>query len=153
MPPSNTDQFAGLGLVPRALSLDTMGPNPTGCPESGHTPVSSPSDRLLLQDSSGPESLTQTLQDHRPGLLHFLSTERRRRPRLKEPLIFMKGVMDECTHVGNFSGASGDPPTTQQGSTGPAQGGLALSVHTGIARPIGPASIPHRVSRHHRDTP
>lgn len=103
VPPSNTDQFAGLGLVPRALSLDTMGSNPTGCPESGHTPVSSSSDGLLLQDSSGPESLNQTLQDHRPGLLHLLGTERRRRPRLKEPLIFMKGVMDECTHVGNFS--------------------------------------------------
>ncbi|XP_049626068.1 protein ABHD18 [Suncus etruscus] len=100
---SNTDQFAGLGLVPQALSLDTMGSNPTGCPESGHTPVSSPSNGLLLQDSSGPESLTQTLQDHRPGLLHLLGTKRRRRPRLKEPLIFMKGVMDECTHVGNFS--------------------------------------------------
>ncbi|KAL4679315.1 hypothetical protein H8959_008965 [Pygathrix nigripes] len=37
------------------------------------------------------------------GSYHLLSKQQRRNNLRKESLIFMKGVMDECTHVANFS--------------------------------------------------
>uniref|UniRef100_A0A2K6U826 Abhydrolase domain containing 18 n=1 Tax=Saimiri boliviensis boliviensis TaxID=39432 RepID=A0A2K6U826_SAIBB len=111
---SSADKLTNLNLVSRTLNLDitnqVVSQKPADCHNSSKTSVSATSEGLLLQDTSKIECFNQTLSTHKssytscnPQSYHLLSKEQRRTNLRKEPLIFMKGVMDECTHVANFS--------------------------------------------------
>ncbi|ELW62654.1 hypothetical protein TREES_T100015077 [Tupaia chinensis] len=112
--PSSTDKLTNLNLVSRTLNLDTtdqvVPPKPADCHNSNKTSISATSEGLLLQDTSKMDCFNQTLSNSKssytscnPQSNHLLSREQRRNTLQKESLIFMKGVMDECTHVANFS--------------------------------------------------
>uniref|UniRef100_A0A2K6FM11 Abhydrolase domain containing 18 n=1 Tax=Propithecus coquereli TaxID=379532 RepID=A0A2K6FM11_PROCO len=110
--PSSADKLTNLNLVSRTLNLDdqVVSQKPAGCHNSSKTSISATSERLLLQDASKKECFNQTLSTNKSSYTscssqsyHLLSKEQRRNNLQKESLIFMKGVMDECTHVANFS--------------------------------------------------
>ncbi|XP_070465217.1 protein ABHD18 isoform X3 [Equus przewalskii] len=112
--PSSEDKLTNLNLVSRTLNLDmmdqVMSPKPAECHKSSKTSISATSEGLLLQDTSKMECFNQTLSTNKSSYMscnpqshHLLSKEQRRNNLQKESLIFMKGVMDECTHVANFS--------------------------------------------------
>ncbi|XP_021092147.1 protein ABHD18 isoform X6 [Heterocephalus glaber] len=107
--PSSADK-----LFSRSLNLDmtnqVVSPTPTECQTSRKTSISATSEGLFLQDTSKIDCLNQTLSTNKssytsynPQSYQVLSKEQRRNSLQKESLIFMKGVMDECTHVANFS--------------------------------------------------
>ncbi|XP_075866738.1 protein ABHD18 isoform X3 [Microcebus murinus] len=110
--PSSADKLTNLNLVSRTLNLDdqVVSQKPAECQNSSKTSISATSERLLLQDASKKECFNQTLSTNKSSYTscssqsyHLLSKEQRRNNLQKESLIFMKGVMDECTHVANFS--------------------------------------------------
>uniref|UniRef100_A0A8I3WMG8 Abhydrolase domain containing 18 n=1 Tax=Callithrix jacchus TaxID=9483 RepID=A0A8I3WMG8_CALJA len=111
---SSADKLTNLNLVSRTINLDitdqVVSQKPVDCHNSSKTSVSATSEGLLLQDTSKIECFNQTLSTNKssytscnPQSYHLLSKEQRRNSLRKESLIFMKGVMDECTHVANFS--------------------------------------------------
>lgn len=113
--PTNTDKLTNLNLVSRTLNLDmtdqVVSQKPSEFHKSSKTSFSATSEGLLLQDTSKMECFNRTLATNKssyttcnPQSYHLLSKEQRRKNLQKESLIFMKGVMDECTHVANFSG-------------------------------------------------
>ncbi|OBS74750.1 hypothetical protein A6R68_14703, partial [Neotoma lepida] len=112
--PSSADKLTNLNLVSRTLNLDmtdqVVSSKHAECQNSGKTSISSTSKGRLLQDTTKMECLNQTLSTNKsryasynPQSFHLLSREQKRNNLQKESLIFMKGVMDECTHVANFS--------------------------------------------------
>ncbi|EFB27964.1 hypothetical protein PANDA_011201, partial [Ailuropoda melanoleuca] len=112
--PISADKLTNLNVVSRTLNLDmtdqVVSQNPSECHKSSKTSISAKSERLLLEDTSKMESFNQTLSTNKsnytscsPQSYHLPSKEQRRNNLQKESLIFMKGVMDECTHVANFS--------------------------------------------------
>ncbi|XP_055260770.1 protein ABHD18 isoform X4 [Moschus berezovskii] len=112
--PSSADKLTNLNLVSRTLNLDmtdqVVSQKPVECHKSSKTSINATSEGLLLQDSSKMDCFNQTLSTNNSGYTscspqscHLLSEEQRRNNLQKESLIFMKGVMDECTHVANFS--------------------------------------------------
>ncbi|XP_077858366.1 protein ABHD18 isoform X2 [Macaca mulatta] len=111
---SSADKLTNLNLVSRTLNLDitnqVVSQKPADCHNSSKTSVSATSEGLLLQDTSKMKCFNQTLSTNKssytscnPQSYRLLSKEQRRNNLRKESLIFMKGVMDECTHVANFS--------------------------------------------------
>ena len=113
--PSSADKLTNLNLVSRTLNLDmtdqVVSQKPVECHKSSKASISATSEGLLLQDTSKMDCFSQTLSTNKssytscsPQSCHLLSEEQRRNNLQKESLIFMKGVMDECTHVANFSG-------------------------------------------------
>ncbi|XP_055990484.1 protein ABHD18 [Sorex fumeus] len=89
--PDGTGRSPDLDLAPRTLSLNALDPEPAKCP------ATATADGLLPQESTGRQQLSRTLPARpRPEPLPPRRAQ-------KEPLTFMKGVMDECTHVANFS--------------------------------------------------
>ncbi|XP_074197206.1 protein ABHD18 isoform X2 [Camelus bactrianus] len=112
--PSSADKLTNLNLVSRTLNLDmtdqVVSSKPAECHKPSKTSVSATSEGLLLQGSSKMECFNQTLSTNKSSYTscstqsyHLLTKEKRRKNLQKESLIFMKGVMDECTHVANFS--------------------------------------------------
>ncbi|XP_006727478.2 protein ABHD18 isoform X2 [Leptonychotes weddellii] len=112
--PMSADKLTNLNVVSRTLNLDmtdqVVSQKPSECHKSSKTSISATSERLLLQDTSKMQCFNQTLSTNKsnytscsPQSYHLLSKEQRRNNLQKESLIFMKGVMDECTHVANFS--------------------------------------------------
>ncbi|XP_036045359.1 protein ABHD18 isoform X3 [Onychomys torridus] len=112
--PSSADKLTNLNLVSRMLNLDmtdqVVSPKHAECQNPGKTSISATSKGHLLQDTAKMECLNQTLSTNKnryasynPQSFHLLSREQKRSNLQKESLIFMKGVMDECTHVANFS--------------------------------------------------
>ncbi|XP_070330968.1 protein ABHD18 isoform X3 [Odocoileus virginianus] len=112
--PSSADKPTNLNLVSRTLNLDmadqVVSQKPVERHKSSKTSISATSEGLLLQDTSKMDCFNQTLSANKssytscsPQSCHLLSKEQRRNNLQKESLIFMKGVMDECTHVANFS--------------------------------------------------
>ncbi|XP_077876837.1 protein ABHD18 isoform X3 [Ictidomys tridecemlineatus] len=111
---SSADKLPNLNLISRTINLDmtdeVVSQKPAECHNSSKTSLSASSEGLLLQDTSKVECLAQTLKTNKrsytgysPQSHRLLSKEQRRNHLQKESLIFMKGVMDECTHVANFS--------------------------------------------------
>lgn len=110
--PSSADKLTNLNLVSRTLSLDMTDQvvsSKHGCHKSSKASFSDTSEGLL-KDTSKMECFNQTLSTNKssytscnPQSYHLLSKEQRRKNLQKESLLFMKGVMDECTHVANFS--------------------------------------------------
>nr|XP_019832996.1 PREDICTED: protein ABHD18 isoform X2 [Bos indicus] len=112
--PSSADKLTNLNLVSRTLNLDmtdqVVSQKHVECHKSSKTSISATSEGLLLQDTSKMDCFNHTLSTNKssytscsPQSCHLLSKEQRRNNLQKESLIFMKGVMDECTHVANFS--------------------------------------------------
>ncbi|XP_055000553.1 protein ABHD18 [Sorex araneus] len=96
--PDGTGRSLDPDLAPRTLRLDVSDPKPA------ERPVTAAPEGILRQEGTRNEPLAQTLPTKpRPEPLPPRSEERRPRRVQKEPLTFMKGVMDECTHVANFS--------------------------------------------------
>lgn len=112
--PNSADKLTNLNLVSRTLNLDMTDQVVSSkheCHKSSKTSFSATSEGLLLKDTSKMECFNQTLSTNKsnytssnPQSYHLLSKEQRRKNLQKESLLFMKGVMDECTHVANFSG-------------------------------------------------
>lgn len=113
--PSNADKLTNLNLVSRTLNLDmtdqVVSSKHDECHKSSKTSLCATSEGLLLKDTSKMECFNQTLSTNKssytscnPQSYHLLSKEQRKKNLQKESLLFMKGVMDECTHVANFSG-------------------------------------------------
>ncbi|XP_028348093.1 protein ABHD18 isoform X2 [Physeter macrocephalus] len=112
--PSSADKLTNLNLVSRTLNLDmadqVVSQKAAECHKSSKTSIGATSEGLLLQDTSRMGCFNQTLSTNKSSYTrcnlqsyHLLSKEQRRNTLQKESLIFMKGVMDECTHVANFS--------------------------------------------------
>ncbi|XP_057166043.1 protein ABHD18 isoform X3 [Ursus arctos] len=112
--PISADKLTNLNVISRTLNLDmtdqVVSQKPSECHKSSKTSISAKSERLLLEDTSKMECFNQTLSTNKsnytscnPQSYHLPSKEQRRNNLQKESLIFMKGVMDECTHVANFS--------------------------------------------------
>lgn len=99
-PPAVTDMTPGLDLVSPTPRLDVSDPHP----EPSRRPAMVTPEGLQLSEDAGREPLGQTLSARpQPEPLQPRDRERRISHVRKEPLTFMKGVMDECTHVANFS--------------------------------------------------
>ncbi|XP_030740647.1 protein ABHD18 isoform X2 [Echinops telfairi] len=109
--PSGEDKITNLKLVSRTLKLDSTdqvgSPKSAECLTSNKTPIGTTSEGLLLQDTSKMECFNKTPSSSYRSCssqsYHLVNKEPKRSNLQKEPLIFMKGVMDECTHVANFS--------------------------------------------------
>lgn len=112
---STADKLTNLNPVSRTLSADVtdqvVSPQPAECHNPSKTSISATSKGLLVQDTSkmecfgpAPSTNKSSYASCSPQSYHLLSKEQRRNNLQKESLIFMKGVMDECTHVANFSG-------------------------------------------------
>nr|XP_044987467.1 protein ABHD18 isoform X3 [Jaculus jaculus] len=108
------DKLTNFNLVSRTLNLDmtdkVVSTKHAECHNASKIPINATSKGLLLQDPCKIEYLNQTLKsskshytNYNPQSYQLLSKEQRRSNLQKESLIFMKGVMDECTHVANFS--------------------------------------------------
>lgn len=114
---SSEDKLSDINVVSRTLMIDSAGQavsqKSAECHNSNKTCTSATSEGLLLQDTSKmdpfkrPLSTSQSSHSSCSSQSHHLLSEEQRRNNLqKESLIFMKGVMDECTHVANFSGTN-----------------------------------------------
>uniref|UniRef100_A0A4X2KGA9 Abhydrolase domain containing 18 n=2 Tax=Vombatus ursinus TaxID=29139 RepID=A0A4X2KGA9_VOMUR len=111
--PKSVDNLANFDLTPRTLNLD-MGESlcmkSAQCHNTGKASLNATSEGLVLEDVSKIQSLSQTLSSRKSSdgssvsrSDHQFNEEKRRSTLQKESLMFMKGVMDECTHVANFS--------------------------------------------------
>ncbi|KAM8968782.1 protein ABHD18 isoform X2 [Sarcophilus harrisii] len=115
--PNSVDNLTNFDLASRTLNLDiseSLCMKSAQCHNTDKSSISATSEGLVLQGVSKLESLSQTLStkesrdgssmNHSDQFSEEKSKEEKRRSTLqKESLMFMKGVMDECTHVANFS--------------------------------------------------
>ncbi|XP_035744934.1 protein ABHD18 isoform X3 [Egretta garzetta] len=109
--PDSVDSLEDVDVTSRMFDLDSS--NKTVYREAVHsftTNKSASSERLLIQDSPKMQCINQTFSTSSNSNKNFTSpqghriTKRRKSDTLqRESLRFMKGVMDECTHVANFS--------------------------------------------------
>ncbi|XP_067153807.1 protein ABHD18 isoform X2 [Apteryx mantelli] len=112
--PDGVDSLEDIDLTSRMFNLDSS--NKTVSKEAGHcfttnkSILSASSERLLIQDAPKMQCINQTFSTSSNSNKNLTSqqgqkiNERRKSDTLqRESLRFMKGVMDECTHVANFS--------------------------------------------------
>ncbi|XP_030419980.1 protein ABHD18 isoform X3 [Gopherus evgoodei] len=112
--PNSVDSLNNLALTSRMLNLDTtskiLSTEAIHCLSTSKSTLSASSERLLLQDAPKMQCINQTFltssssnKNFTSLQEHLISEERKRDTLQRESLRFMKGVMDECTHVANFS--------------------------------------------------
>ncbi|XP_051819758.1 protein ABHD18 isoform X2 [Antechinus flavipes] len=115
--PNSVDNLTNFDLASGTLNLDiseSLCMKSAQCQNTDKSSLNATSEGLVLQDVSKLQSLSQTLStkesrdgssmNHSDQFSEEKSKEEKRRSTLqKESLMFMKGVMDECTHVANFS--------------------------------------------------
>uniref|UniRef100_A0A452I784 Uncharacterized protein n=1 Tax=Gopherus agassizii TaxID=38772 RepID=A0A452I784_9SAUR len=112
--PNSVDSLNNLALTSRMLNLDTtskiLSTEAIHCLSTSKSTLSASSERLLLQDAPKMQCINQTFSTSSSSNKnftslqeHLISEERKRDTLQRESLRFMKGVMDECTHVANFS--------------------------------------------------
>nr|XP_033794908.1 protein ABHD18 isoform X2 [Geotrypetes seraphini]XP_033794912.1 protein ABHD18 isoform X2 [Geotrypetes seraphini]XP_033794920.1 protein ABHD18 isoform X2 [Geotrypetes seraphini]XP_033794930.1 protein ABHD18 isoform X2 [Geotrypetes seraphini] len=115
--PAIVDSLSSLKLTSSILSLDSRSKSMTA--ESIHqlnsdkTTLSASAEGLFFQNTSKLHFLSQTfpttMKSSNKSYVNLSETEEtkcqkmRRDTFQRESLLFMKGVMDECTHVANFS--------------------------------------------------
>nr|XP_025963339.1 protein ABHD18 isoform X2 [Dromaius novaehollandiae] len=109
--PDSVDSLEDIDLTSRMFNLDSL--NKTLSKEASHcftTNKSASSERLLIQDAPKMKCINQTFSTSSNSNKNLTSeqghkiNERSKSDTLqRESLRFMKGVMDECTHVANFS--------------------------------------------------
>ncbi|KAJ7326968.1 hypothetical protein JRQ81_016727 [Phrynocephalus forsythii] len=109
--PSSVDSLRNLELNSGVLNLDiksqVLSSEVSRCLSTNNT-VGPSAEDLLLQEAQKMQCVNQTFSTNTSNNNDFSSKRknliRGRRDRLqRESLRFMKGVMDECTHVANFS--------------------------------------------------
>ncbi|XP_072480674.1 protein ABHD18 isoform X2 [Notamacropus eugenii] len=111
--PNSVDNVANFDLAPRTLNLDigeSLCMKSAQCHNTGKASLSATSDGLVLEGVPKIPSMSPTLsgKESSDGSCASRSDcrfneEKRTSALQKESLMFMKGVMDECTHVANFS--------------------------------------------------
>ncbi|XP_071609924.1 protein ABHD18 isoform X1 [Heliangelus exortis] len=107
--PDSVDSLVDVDVTSRMFDLDSS--DKTVSKEAVHsftTNKSASSERLLIQDSPQMQSINQTFSTSVSKNLtspqeHRINKRRKSDTLQRESLRFMKGVMDECTHVANFS--------------------------------------------------
>ncbi|XP_030336559.1 protein ABHD18 isoform X2 [Strigops habroptila] len=112
--PDSVDGLEDVVMTSRMFNLDSS--SKTVSKEAVHSfttsksTLSASSERLLAQDASKMQCINQTFSTSSNSSKNFTSSQehrinkRRKNDTLqRESLRFMKGVMDECTHVANFS--------------------------------------------------
>lgn len=111
--PDSVDSLEDVDMTSRMFNLDSS--SETVSKEAVHSftasTLSASSERLLAQDAPKMQCINQTFSTSSNSNKNLTSSQehrinkRRRSDTLqRESLRFMKGVMDECTHVANFSG-------------------------------------------------
>ncbi|XP_031463317.1 protein ABHD18 isoform X2 [Phasianus colchicus] len=111
--PDNVDSLEDIDVASRMFSFDSS--NKTESKEAVHSftasrsPLSASSERLLMQDAPKIQCFNQTFSTTSNKNLtmqqgHRINNRAKSDTLQRESLRFMKGVMDECTHVANFSG-------------------------------------------------
>uniref|UniRef100_A0A669QJA3 Abhydrolase domain containing 18 n=1 Tax=Phasianus colchicus TaxID=9054 RepID=A0A669QJA3_PHACC len=110
--PDNVDSLEDIDVASRMFSFDSS--NKTESKEAVHSftasrsPLSASSERLLMQDAPKIQCFNQTFSTTSNKNLtmqqgHRINNRAKSDTLQRESLRFMKGVMDECTHVANFS--------------------------------------------------
>ncbi|XP_009889727.1 PREDICTED: uncharacterized protein C4orf29 homolog [Charadrius vociferus] len=112
--PDSVDSLEDVDVTSTMFDLDSS--NKTVSKEAVHSfttsksTLSASSERLLIQDAPKMQCINQTFSTSSNSNKNFTSQQghkinkRRKSDTLqRESLRFMKGVMDECTHVANFS--------------------------------------------------
>ncbi|RMB99545.1 hypothetical protein DUI87_23798 [Hirundo rustica rustica] len=111
--PDSVDRLADMDMTSRIFSFESL--NDTVSEESVHSfatnrsALNASSERLLMQDAPKMQCINQTFstsssrnKNLTSSQEHRINTRRRTDTLQRESLMFMKGVMDECTHVANF---------------------------------------------------
>ncbi|XP_053797198.1 protein ABHD18 isoform X3 [Vidua chalybeata] len=111
--PDSVDSLADMDMASRIFSFESL--NDTVSKESVHSfatnrsALSASSERLLMQDAPKMQCINQTFSTSSTSNKnlsspqgHRINTRKRSDTLQRESLMFMKGVMDECTHVANF---------------------------------------------------
>ncbi|XP_077790165.1 protein ABHD18 isoform X2 [Podarcis muralis] len=110
--PGSVDSLSNLDLHSGMLNLDTrskaLSSEAGHCISSSRTPLSASVEGLLVQEASKMQCINQTFSTSSSSNKDFTSNQKhlisgKRDSLQRESLRFMKGVMDECTHVANFS--------------------------------------------------
>ncbi|XP_060634936.2 protein ABHD18 [Anolis sagrei] len=110
--PSSVDSLSHLDLNSSVLNLDIRSEvlSSEGCCSlsSNRNTLSASAEGLLVQEAPKMQCINQTFSTSSSSNKNFSNAEKNlisgKRDRLqRESLMFMKGVMDECTHVANFS--------------------------------------------------
>ncbi|XP_042684333.1 protein ABHD18 isoform X1 [Centrocercus urophasianus] len=110
--PDNVDRLEDIDVASRMFSFDSS--KKTESKEAVHSfttsrsPLSASSERLLMQDAPKIQCMNQTFSTSSNKNLtiqqgHRINNRTKSDTLQRESLRFMKGVMDECTHVANFS--------------------------------------------------
>ncbi|KAJ7423853.1 La-related protein 1B [Willisornis vidua] len=112
--PDSVDGLEDMDVTSSIFSLESL--RTTVSKEAVHSfttnksTLSASSERLLIQDAPKIQCINQTFSTSSSGNKNLTSPQghrinrRRKSDTLqRESLMFMKGVMDECTHVANFS--------------------------------------------------
>ncbi|XP_048799495.1 protein ABHD18 [Lagopus muta] len=110
--PDNVDRLEDIDVASRMFSFDSS--KKTESKEAVHSfttsrsPLSASSERLLMQDAPKIQCINQTFSTSSNKNLtiqqgHRINNRTKSDTLQRESLRFMKGVMDECTHVANFS--------------------------------------------------
>ncbi|XP_015716774.1 protein ABHD18 isoform X2 [Coturnix japonica] len=110
--PDNVDSLEDIDVTSRMFSFDPS--NKTESKEAVHSfttsrsTLSASSERLLMQDAPKIQCTDQTFSTSSNKNLtvqqgHRINNRTKSDTLQRESLMFMKGVMDECTHVANFS--------------------------------------------------
>lgn len=110
--PDNVDSLEDIDVTSRMFNFDSS--NKTESKEAVHSfatsrsTLSASSERLLMQDAPKIQCINQTFSTSSNKNLtiqqgHRINNRTKSDTLQRESLRFMKGVMDECTHVANFS--------------------------------------------------
>lgn len=113
--PDSVDSLADMDMTSRIFSFeslnDTVSKEPVHSFATNRSALSASSEGLLMQDAPKMQCINQTFStssSSNKNLIssqgHRINTRRRSDTLQRESLMFMKGVMDECTHVANFPG-------------------------------------------------
>ncbi|XP_053921420.1 protein ABHD18 isoform X3 [Cuculus canorus] len=107
--PDSVDSLEDVDVTSRMFSLDSSNKTVHSFPTNKST-LSASSEGLLIQEAPTIQCINQTFSTSSNSNKNFTSPQghrinkRRKSDTLqRESLRFMKGVMDECTHVANFS--------------------------------------------------
>ncbi|XP_061441057.1 protein ABHD18 isoform X6 [Rhineura floridana] len=110
--PGSVDSLSNLDLNSNTVNLDTrnnvLSVEAGHCLSSSKTTLSASAEGLLVQEASKMHCINQTFSTSSSSNKDFTNEQKNlisgKSDRLqRESLRFMKGVMDECTHVANFS--------------------------------------------------
>ncbi|XP_069711317.1 protein ABHD18 isoform X2 [Phaenicophaeus curvirostris] len=105
--PDSVDSLEDVDVTSRMFSLDSSNKTVHSFPTNKST-LSASSEGLLIQEAPTIQCINQTFstssnKNFTSPQEHKINKRRKNDTLQRESLRFMKGVMDECTHVANFS--------------------------------------------------